>query len=1320
MADEKLIFDATINVDARELEKTQKQIQELAKQLRGLRPASEEYQKILIELAKQGKIFEQQSKAAQKFSQNTSKFVGQSVDDIIADLRKEGKAYDDLRQRAKQAADTQQEEGDQALKTLRQLKDAQERLNRVIKDQGIGSADFKRTQRELQNVNAEVRKIEDSFRSTGAALFSFRDGARTVFRTLISRGVNELINGFRRLTRGITGFAKDSIRAFSEFEKQIDRVGALTGATVEQLDRLSKQARELGATTAFSASEAAQAQQFLAQAGFNVDEIYSALPSTLELAAAGQLDLAKAADIASNVLSGLGLPVEDLGRVNDVLAKTANTANTNISQLGNAFAKVAPVAASAGVTLEETAAAIGILGNSGIQGGAAGTALRNILISLQAPSGAAAESLARLGIQTQDAEGKFIGLTNILDQFAKVDATPKDFKNLFGKQGIAAFNILLNEGSEGFAAYSKELENAGGTAADVANKQLDNLAGDFVRVQSATEGLQIALGDLASGPLREVVGGFAELLGALTNAISGQDLTAKQSETVKNTLTLLGQVLVVVAAAYLTLSARGQLFIKSLQAQLSQIRNTTGAVNKLGVAFRGLGRIVAGLGIGIAISALIEVIDNLRKSLDATADITADFESAQAKATVQAQKETEQLNKLFDQLKKTENGTIARRKAINELNENYGEYIGNLEDEEGNLVDIETAQRAANEQLVASLRLKANTALLEKYTEQLVEEEAKLQQLKDAQKESTSAFDEGVSALVDYTSPLGVIRDVTRELGFREASEGVDNFGNSVKRTLGSTRAAVEQDLSITQQRIAEFNTRIEDLFRSQEDLRKRSGEVDRESARLAEEESQRQEEALKQQQAAYREQIRLAREQIGILNKIDSERARSLGFEQEDASGNARIRLLREIADLERGIIERSSKFELSIAGLTANERIAIEQEAANDIIEINRKLRQDLAEIRASQIQPTEQQADPGFTPSQIDPGEATAIIQSAADAAYDKVQPTKGIGPFGKAIGLDEKDGLQQRIEKIAGFTLSKISDLSTGLFDVISSFAQANIDRLNSEIDAITGRIDATNSRVEEIKQKEITATGQRREELERERVALQAQIATDTESRIKAEQEVAKEEQKIARQKKAQNITQAIINTAQSILATGAQLGYPQAFPFQAIAAAIGAAQIAAISAQQFEDGGLLGDAPKFAVGGVTARGGISRGAPHSRGGVKLFDSATGRVTGEIEGNEVILTKGVTQNPRLLRAASAINVAGGGKSFFQGGGTLADVQQLGGVNTQQISQQLQELTVAELRGLRADFRNIQLVVDVNDINTVQGEVQQNSQRVQVIQ
>ncbi|WP_335936614.1 phage tail tape measure protein [Streptomyces sp. PTD5-9] len=285
------------------------------------------------------------------------------------------------------------------------------------------------------------------------------------------------------------------LKTAGDFEAGMNKVKAVSGATGTEFDQLRDQAKQLGATTQFSASEAADAMGFLAMSGFKAKDITSALPGVLDLAAAGAIGLADAADIASNVLSGYGFQAEDLGRVNDILAKTFTSTNTDMQMLGESFKYVGPVAKSAGLQFEETSAAIGLLGNAGIQGSQAGTTLRMAIARLAKPPKEAQKALQALGVSVVDSEGKMRPLVDIVGQLEKTGADTAQMMSIFGVEAGPGMQALVSQGSSALAQLTKDLENSGGTAERIAKVQMEGLNGSLKGLQSAAEGLALAIAD---------------------------------------------------------------------------------------------------------------------------------------------------------------------------------------------------------------------------------------------------------------------------------------------------------------------------------------------------------------------------------------------------------------------------------------------------------------------------------------------------------------------------------------------------------------------------------------------------------------------------------------------------------------------------------------------------------------------------------------------------------------------------------------------------------------------------------------------------------
>ena len=311
----------------------------------------------------------------------------------------------------------------------------------------------------------------------------------------------------QRALRGTAGL----LNAGVDFDAQMSKVQALSRLEKTSADyaMLRAQAMQLGATTMFSATQAAEGQAFLAMAGFDPKAIQGAMPGLLSMAKAGDLDLGRTADISSNILSAYGIDPSKMGSVADTLTKVFTTSNVNLEMLGNTMSYVGPVARAAGVDLETTAAMAGLLGNVGIQGEKGGTAMRAMLLRLSAPTGGASKMLAKLGVKTRDAKGNVLNVMEVLAKLAKQTEKMGSaqklevLKTIFGEEPAAAMTELLTQaGSGGILEYLNKVRDSAGAAGKTAGIMADNLSGDLDEMSSTWEDVRISLFDANQGEIR--------------------------------------------------------------------------------------------------------------------------------------------------------------------------------------------------------------------------------------------------------------------------------------------------------------------------------------------------------------------------------------------------------------------------------------------------------------------------------------------------------------------------------------------------------------------------------------------------------------------------------------------------------------------------------------------------------------------------------------------------------------------------------------------------------------------------------------------------
>lgn len=317
-------------------------------------------------------------------------------------------------------------------------------------------------------------------------------------------------------------------KVIADFGQAMASVKAVTSATEFQFQALREEAKRLGATTRYSATEAAEAMLFLGRAGFTTDEILASVGPTLNLAQVGMIDLGAAADIASNILQGFRLEADEMQRVVDVMAKTVNSSNTDIRQLGDGMKLVAPVAAGLGVSLEETSAAVGALSNAGLQATLAGTGLRRVLAELESPTTKSRKILRSFGISLDDVKPSAVGLTAALQRMADAGIDTGTALEIFGQRGGPAFEVLSSSIGD-IREMNAAFVDAEGTAKEMAKIMDDTLAGAMKKALSRLQDLVIALGDAgAEQALIDMFNGLAALLTSMSAGV--EDLSAWLSQ----------------------------------------------------------------------------------------------------------------------------------------------------------------------------------------------------------------------------------------------------------------------------------------------------------------------------------------------------------------------------------------------------------------------------------------------------------------------------------------------------------------------------------------------------------------------------------------------------------------------------------------------------------------------------------------------------------------------------------------------------------------------------------------------------------------------
>lgn len=324
----------------------------------------------------------------------------------------------------------------------------------------------------------------------------------------------------------LVNFGKQTVQTGMQFDASMAQVAATMGKTVDEIQNLRDFAQEMGRTTAFSASQAADALNYMALAGYDADTSMKMLPTVLDLAAAGTMDLATASDMVTDTQTALGLSIEQTATMVDQMAKASSRSNTSVSQLGEAMLALGATGRNVAGGTTELSTVLGVLADNGIKGSEGGTKLRNILLSIQGKK--FDKTFKQLGVEVYDASGELRAMPDILADMNKAmdGMTTAEKQNLisntFNRGDMAAVNALLGTTTERWGELTEAIEDSEGAAAQMAETQLDNLQGDVIILKSAWEGFQIALSDKVTPALRSLAQVATEVVSRITALLSGE------------------------------------------------------------------------------------------------------------------------------------------------------------------------------------------------------------------------------------------------------------------------------------------------------------------------------------------------------------------------------------------------------------------------------------------------------------------------------------------------------------------------------------------------------------------------------------------------------------------------------------------------------------------------------------------------------------------------------------------------------------------------------------------------------------------------------
>lgn len=375
------------------------------------------------------------------------------------------------------------------------------------------------TNREIQNQQTAAEQVKSAAANMGDVLKA------NLWSSAIQSAVSRLVSSLKSA-------AEYCYNVGSAFEAGMSQVSAISGATASELDQLTAKAKELGASTKFTATQTAEAMNYMAMAGWNAEQMLSGIDGVMNLAAASGGDLAQTSDIVTDAITAFGLKAEDVGHFADVLAAASANANTNVSMMGETFSYCAPIAGALGFSIEDVSEAIGLMANSGVKSSMAGTALRTLFTKLSDDIKITGQNLGEVTIQTSSADGSMRSLKDILSDmrsaFSQLTQSEKSSaaESIAGKYAMTGLLTLMNAGAGDVDKLRGAIENCNGATADMADTMQNNGKGAVTILQSAIEGLGIAVYDKFSDKLKDSMNGITDIVSNLTERIESGNLDA--------------------------------------------------------------------------------------------------------------------------------------------------------------------------------------------------------------------------------------------------------------------------------------------------------------------------------------------------------------------------------------------------------------------------------------------------------------------------------------------------------------------------------------------------------------------------------------------------------------------------------------------------------------------------------------------------------------------------------------------------------------------------------------------------------------------------
>lgn len=409
---------------------------------------------------------------------------------------------------------------------LEGLKEAQVQAKQQLENGELGQDKYDALQREIAETEAELKRLEKEAQTAESRLTKLADVGAKMEKTgdAISGAGKKLMP----VSGAVAGLGAISVKTAADFDTAMSKVAAVSGATGEDFDKLRAKAREMGSKTKFSASEAAEAMNYMAMAGWKTEDMLSGVEGIMNLAAASGEDLATTSDIVTDALTAFGLSAKDSGHFADVLAAASSNANTNVSMMGESFKYAAPVAGALGISAEDASVALGLMANAGIKASQSGTSLRTGLTNLAKPTKQMQSYMDKYNIALIKNEDGSVDLRATMADLRKKMGGLSESEQaaaasaIFGKNSMAGWLAIINASDKDFDKLTGAIDNCDGTALSMAETMQDNLMGQITILKSQLQELAISFGDALMPMIRKVVSALQGFVDRLNSMSEGQ------------------------------------------------------------------------------------------------------------------------------------------------------------------------------------------------------------------------------------------------------------------------------------------------------------------------------------------------------------------------------------------------------------------------------------------------------------------------------------------------------------------------------------------------------------------------------------------------------------------------------------------------------------------------------------------------------------------------------------------------------------------------------------------------------------------------------